>query len=669
MKKSGFFFIVGIAWIVGAISLPCSAGESDVINLDAVVVTATKYETPLKDIPASVSVIDADAIKRQNLPNGDVGDVLRSVPGVTVRRAYAPFPAYPNIRGLGSDATVTLVNGIPTNWEITQAIPADNIERIEILRGPASALYGANAMGGVINIILKRGEEKPESTVGIEYGSFNTLGVNGSTRGKRNSFRYALAASYEDSDGTNVVENNLNPSIKMIDDCSYTKKKFSMNAGYDLNENAGLSFVYNFMNDEYNRGRPHVGGDWDRHFAAVTYDQKINDGFSFMGYLGFRYDDLLHLYDKGGTNYDPNKKRYTDFYEIPAELRVTGELGETHTFTAGVSYNEARTDQDYNDWTTSALLQENEYSVRTMAGYVQDVWKPVDALIVTAGVRYDHWKNFDNEFSNYEDDTQADRTDSQWSPKVGARYNFDNALSLWLNYGTGFKPPTPAQLYDDRTSGGNPRQPNPDLEPEKTDSWELGIEKWFGAKVRTSLAGYWNITDDKILSWFNDENVWINKNIGETESYGAELALALYLSENWMVEANYTYTHATITENLSTSDLEGNYLPFSPRNKANIGISYTRPDNFTINVMGRYLSDQFTSDSNARENSSGESLVMDESFVVDINAVKQFNLKSTAVKRVDLSLAVDNLFDESYRSYYMYEDPGTVVTARVDFLF
>ena len=659
------------AWIVGtlALSMPCSAKEGGVINLDEVVVTATKYETPLTDVPASISVIDSDEIKRHNLPNGDIGDILRSVPGITIRRAYSPFPAYPNIRGLGSDATVTLVNGIPTNWEITQAIPADNIERVEILRGPASALYGANAMGGVINIILKKGERKPESMVGVEYGSFNTLGIKGSTRGKLDGFSYALAASYDDSDGTNVVENNLNASIKMIDDCDYSKKKFSMNTGYDFNENSSLSLLYDFMNDEYTRGRPHVGGDWDRHFAAATYNQSIGDRFSFMGYVGFRYDDLIHLYDKGKTNYDPNKKRYTDFYETPAELRLTGELGSDHTLTTGFAYNETRTDQDYHDWLTTELIQENEYKVRTLAGYVQDVWKPLDGLIVTAGLRYDHWKNFDNEFSNYEDDTLEDRTDSQWSPKVGARYNFANRFSMWLNYGTGFKPPTPDQLYDDRTSGGNPRQPNPDLESEKTDSWELGGEKWFGDRVQTSLVGYWNVTEDKILSWFNDDNVWINKNIGETESYGAEFALAFYLSENWILNANYTYTHATITDNPSSPDQEDNYLPFSPKNKANVGITYTRPDNFSINVMARYLDEQFTSDSNASTNSSGESLIMEESFVFDINAVKHFNLKSGPVKRMELSVAVDNLFDEDYRSYYMYEDPGTVISAKVNFVF
>ena len=337
--------------------------------------------------------------------------------------------------------------------------------------------------------------------------------------------------------------------------------------------------------------------------------------------------------------------------------------------TTGFSFNETSTDQEYKDWLTTDLIQKNEYKVRTLAGYVQDVWHPIAPLTIHAGVRYDHWKNFDNYFSSYNDENLEDRTDSQWSPKVGMRYQFTNEMSGWLNYGTGFTPPTSAQLYDDRTSGGNPREPNPDLEPEKTQAWEIGLEKWMGRMVQASLVGFYNITDDKILSWFNDSNVWVNKNIGKTQSYGTEFSLALYLSQNWTINANYTYTHATIEENPTDTDKEGNYLTFTPKNKANIGITYAQPGNFFINVMGRYLGEQFCSDTNARVNPSGESLIMEESIVWDVKVVKQLKPTLKGIKGIDLSLGVDNLFGEDYRSYYMYEDPGTVLTAQVDFTF
>ena len=263
-------------------------------QLEEMVVTATNYETPIVDVPGSMTVITSEELEEQHLPNGDIGDALRSVVGVTVRRAYAPFPAYPNIRGAGSDGTLVLVNGIPTNWEISQAIPPENIERVEVLRGPASALYGADAIGGVVNIITKEGGEDFETSAGGGYGTYNTWRVNGASSGSVDKFHYSLAAYKEKSDGTNVVENNVNASIHMIDDCNYDKWAVSLTSAYDLPQEGKVSFLFNFFNDDYTRGRPNVGGDWDRYLATLIYDQPLADRFLLKAYIGYRYDDLLH---------------------------------------------------------------------------------------------------------------------------------------------------------------------------------------------------------------------------------------------------------------------------------------------------------------------------------------------------------------------------------------
>ncbi|SDU63241.1 TonB dependent receptor [Desulfobacula phenolica] len=233
----------------------------------------------------------------------------------------------------------------------------------------------------------------------------------------------------------------------------------------------------------------------------------------------------------------------------------------------------------------------------------------------------------------------------------------------------GFKPPTSSQLYDDRTSGGNPRQPNPDLKSENTHSWELGLEKWFGNSFQSNISGFYTYTDDKILSWFDSNNVWVNKNIGRSKSYGTELTMAWYLSDNWTLDVNYTYNIATIDKNPANPSQEGNYLPFSPRHKANIGINYKKQDNYTIGLFVRYLSDQYTNDNNTRYNSATVDLMMDESFVVDIKATKHFQVSWGCVNMVDVSMNIDNLFDENYRAYYMYEDPGTVCSAEINFKF
>ncbi len=636
------------------------AEDGDVTKLSDVVVTATKYETSVRDIPASVTVITSEEIENQNLPNSDIGDVLRSVAGITLRRAYSPFPAYPNIRGVGSDATVVLVNGIPTNWEITQAIPPENIERIEFVRGPASALYGANATGGVVNIITKEGKEGFKSTVSAGAGSSDTYRFSATANGRINKFGFSLAGNYEESNGRNVVRNNVNSSRHMIDECDYDKKAFSINTDYRLSDNSQLSVFYNFHNNKYTRGRPNHGGDWDRHFTSLIYDRCVGERFSFKGSLGYLYDDLLHRFDDGGTDYNERQRRFTDYRETPFELQLTGDIGLGNTITVGFFYNRQETDQDYRSSTTGAYTKENKYKVRTGAGYIQDVWKPVDSLIITAGIRYDEWKNFDNTFSNYTDPHPGDRTDDDWSPKLGVRYNLTDETSIWANYGMGFKPPTPRQLYDDTTWGGDQRVANPNLKPEETESYELGLEQWFGDTVNAKVTGFYNITDDKILSWFSADDVWINRNIGRTKSYGAELDVTMHLFQHWLVTANYTWNKAKIDKNPSDPDQEDNWLPFSPKHKANLGITYGIEDNFTASVFARYLDDQHTNDDNIKYTPSGEKRYMEESFVVDLKATKRFRMKRGCMTSIDLSASVDNVFDEEYRTFYIYEDPGRV---------
>lgn len=663
---------IWILFLLNIVSTAYAANKAEQLkHLEEITVTATKYETAVKNVPASITIIHTEQLNKQNFPNQDIGDALRSVPGVTIRRAYAPFPSAANIRGAGSGATVYLVNGIPTDYQISQAIPVEIVDRVEIIRGPASALYGANASGGVINIILKEGTESPGGALKTGYGSFDRFRTALSSDGKLDKFHYALAGYYEESDGTNVVENNVNANVHMIDDCDYDKKGATVNARYEFSHQAGLQFFYSYLNDRYTRGRPNVGGDWDYNLAGMIYNQKIGDNLNLRAYAAYRADEYLHLYDGNGTNYAPRMKRYTDSDEIPMELQATLGLGAGHTLTTGFFYNNETTEQKYRDLTgsTPGNTYRNEYKVQTLAGYVQDVWNMTDSWVATAGLRYDRWENYDNYFEKFTTSRPADRTDSSFSPKVGLRYNIDSATSLWGNYGMGFAPPTSEQLYDDRTSGGNPRQPNPDLKSETTHSWEIGMDRWFSSKIQSSITCFYNFTDDKIMSWFDASNVYINKNIGKSESYGAELCFALYPNENWMLKANYTFNIATIDDNPVDTSLEGNYLPFSPRHKVNLDATYSRPDNFTLFAGFRYLGDQYSNDANTVSNAGGDMVMMEHSFVVDLKGTKYFKLKKGPIKQIDLSLGIDNLFDEEYRSFYMYEDPGTTFFTELAFVF
>lgn len=642
--------------------------EAAAVSLPDVVVTATKYETPMEKVAASVTVITAEELKKQNLPNQDLGDALRNITGITMRRAYSPFPSYINIRSATESGTVVLVNGIPTNWEITAAVPLDSIDRVEILRGPASALYGANAVGGAVNIITKKGKKGFSADAAAGFGAFNTRRGSFSLSGGSDRILFSMAGSMEKSDGVNIVKNHVSPGVTMIDDCPYEKDSAYFSTTYRMPSKGSITLLYNFFHDDYMRGRPNVGGDWDRHFTTLSFEHPIGSAFDFKASIGYRFDNLLHIYDNGGTNYALKQRRFMDYSEIPVELQLTAQSGKEHGLTGGFFANRQMTDQNYHN-AAGALAGNVHYNVRTTAGYVQDVWTPMEDLSVTAGLRYDRWNNYDNTFYNFVNKQPGSRTDDSWSPKIGAKYIFSDKTALWASYSRGFLPPTPEQLFDDRTSGGNPRIPNPDLKPETTQSWDMGFERFFGKAFEAKVTGFFTITEDKILSWFDANNIWTNKNIGETRSYGIEADLAYTPAPYWTIKSNYTWNPTIVENNPSNKALEGNDLPFAPRHKVNLNVLYARPSNFSVGATFRYLSDQESNDSNTRYTASNEEQFMHASHAVDLKASKYIKINSHSLKGVELSFNVDNLFNEEYRTFYVYEDPGRVLFGELRFHF
>jgi iron complex outermembrane receptor protein len=633
-----------------------------------VIVTATKSETSMDKVAASVTVITEEDLRNNNLPNQDLGDALRDVSGITLRRAYVPFPSYINIRSATESGTVVLVDGIPTEWEITQAIPIEGIDRVEILHGPASALYGANAVGGVVNIIAKKGKKGFSANASAGYGSFDTKRGSFLVSGGSDRFTASIAGSADKSHGTNIVKNHVSPGVTMIDDDPYEKESAFGSAAYRLPNKGSLSLLYNFSHDEYTRGRPNVGGNWYRHFAAFSWKQPIGSRLDFKASIGYRFDDLLHTYDNGGANYALKQRRFMEYSEIPMDFQLAAKAGSGHELTSGFFANRQETDQDFRN-ASSARIGQIHYNVGTTAGYVQDIWTPVENLSITAGLRFDRWKNYDNAFYNFVNKNPGSRTDRSWSPKVGAKYIFSDKTNLWASYSKGFLPPAPEQLYDDRTSGGNPRVPNPDLKPENTHSWEMGLSRFFGKAFEGKVTGFFAKTDDKILSWFNANNIWMNKNIGETRSYGFESDLKYRLTEYWTFKSNYTWNPTKVQDNPADRTLEGKDLPFAPHHKVNLSVLYSRPSDFTAGAAFRYLSDQESNDSNTRYASSGEEQFMHASSVVDLKASKYFKVNQNFLRGLELVFSVDNLFNEEYRTFYVYEDPGRVFRGELKFHF
>ncbi|ACL02572.1 TonB-dependent receptor [Desulfatibacillum aliphaticivorans] len=669
MKKK-FGLLAGLICL-GLLCAPVYAEEEKAAKeMDQMVVTATKTETPLREVAASVDVLDREELELRSQPNGDFIDLLRNIPGMTVARAYAPFPATVRMRG-GVGQTVILVNGLPVDFKMSQSIPNEIIDRVEIVRGPTSAIYGANATGGVINIITKTGSENLRAEIRGGGGTSGTYRTSVMTEGKEDNVGFAFAGHYGGSAGENVVENNNNPTIHMINKCKYNKSGAAASGKYDFGRASSVTLFYNYWWGDYMRGRVYYGGEWERNYANVKFNQGFNDMFDMQVNLAYHVDDLLHTYDKGGTNYyTPHQRRYTDYEAIPIDVQFNGRFFDgKNTLTLGYFHSDKTEEQDYRDWNTNAELNLIKFSEETWAVYAQDTWKILDNLILSTGIRYDDWKNYDNYFGNYVNRTPDERSEDNWSPKVGLRYNFNTATSVWANYGQGFNTPTATQLYDDRTAGGNKRIPNPDLKPEKTHSYELGADHWFGNIANVKLVGFHTYTEDTILSSFTAANTVTNQNIGKTESTGAELNLDFFITPEWSTGGNYTYNVAEVDENPTDRTLEGKTLLYAPEHQFNWDVTYKKPEDITACLSVRYTGDQHVNDSNEKYNAAGEQLYMNSSWVVDFKATKTILKDKWILDKADFSFYIDNIFNEKYRTMIYYEDPGTTVYSEIALYF
>ncbi len=669
MKKL-FVPLVCMVLMVFGVATAVMADEQ-AAKLDEVVVSATKIDTPLTSIPASVHVLTNQDLGMQNLPHGDFMDALRYQTGISLTRAHGPFPATARIRGIGN--TVYLINGIPVDWKMNQAIPAEMIERVEIFRGPFASMFGSDATGGAINIITKTGAKDTSLTLKGGGGTFSTYRTGLFAEGSGQNSGFALAGWAAGSDGANVVTNKVNPNIHMINNCSYDKHGFSFSGRHAFDWNGTVSLFYNHFKDDYLRGRVYVGGEWQRDFFSAIYEQGLGDTFSFATRVGYHVDDLLHKYDRGGTRYyEASHRRFTDYKAVPVEAQLTGRfLGGRRNVTVGYYRNTIFEESIDRNW--EAPHDERgrlRSSQRFQALYAKSNLEIVSGLILDAGLRYDHWENFDNFFFNYVNTHPPDRSENHISPSIGLRYNLRRGPGIWANYSQGFLPPSPGQLYDDRpTSGGTPRVPNPNLQPETTHSYELGAEHWFHNRLRGRLVGFYTYTDDRILSSIEIDNIIINRNLGKTESKGLEVDVEFFMTNHFSILANYTWMESTIKENPTDISLEGNRVPYAPEHRANLMLRYHKPDDLSAMVAMRYIDDQFTNESNAVQNAAGEDIYMASSVVFDLKVTKTLLKNRGFLDQMDVSLAVDNIFNEKYRTFLVYEDPGTAIFGEISLRF
>ena len=573
---------------------------AEVIKMDPVVVTATRTRTPLSQVASSVTVITAEEIEAKQQPL--VVDLLRSVPGVYVARTGGPGGTTSiYLRGTDNKHTLVMIDGVelgdPSSAGATvnlTNLAAINIERIEVVRGAQSVLYGSDAIGGVINIITKKGNENPTGFASIEEGSFNTwIGKGGfSVASEAGHLSFAVANSR--SDGfSSANENNGN-----TEDDGYKNTSFSLNGGARPSDLLEINLSANYSDAEYDMD----GFAWG--VGPVDADETAFTN-TFTGHV----EGVFHLLQDRwqlqlGSSLTKIDRDYPDSSWAKAfdgkktkfELGNSFTLNEQHTlvFGAETETETAETDTGIDeDATTNAFYLQDKF----IAG-------PFNA---TVGIRHDRHDDFGSE--------------TTW--RVSSGYSMaTTGTRLKGSVGTGFKAPSLYQLFDSYYGNQN-------LKAETSLGYDFGIEQGlFDHSLILQVTWFHNDIDDYIqwdLSGY--------QNAGNITTQGIETSIELYPAEFIDLRLNYTYT--------DSEDKDGNRLLRRPLHTGNFDLNFHFLEDKMVNVNILYIGER--DDSNE---------TLDDYILVNLAASHQItdNLKGF--------VRVDNLFDEEYEEVSGYGTAG-----------
>lgn len=605
-------------WIKSTLSLAVLSvitgmvnAEDDVVNkneakLDTIVVTATGYEQDLSKAPASMTVISREELEKREY--NDITDVLRNSPGVVVSGSGSSQTI--SIRGMSSNYTLFLVdgkrqygrdvnpNGDDAGFEKNILPPMAMIERIEIIRGPASTLYGTDAMGGVINIITKKVTDEWTGTA--ELGT--TMQDAGNAGDIKNGTVFLSGPLLENKLGMQLTMNKQKRHEDSYVGGYRGTERESLNSRltYLLNDKHDLQFEANFVKQESETSVGKTVAQADgvadsasrnyRNVYALTHNGKYTDNLNSSSYIQFENSESP---DRGNTTIGTNGINL-DTWTMNSQWNWM--LGN-HTLSMGAYYkDEQLTDKATNRNPNAPSL--SEISRWSAAAFLEDTWNITDKFALTGGLRYDHDENYSGHIS----------------PRLYGIYNFTEQFNVKAGVSTGYKQPdlraASEGFYSVTGGGGSPLstgrgiiRANSDLDPEKSVSTELGFN-WNNEYITTSLTGYITQFEDRITevracetdtdgSTTNRNNwqAWTcfegptpfyfiseRINVDEAEIRGIEATFEAKLSEETTLTANYTFTDSEF----KSGAFKGQPLNQMPEHIFNISVDYDINDALNV---------------------------------------------------------------------------------------
>ena len=604
------------------------------IELPMIVITPTKYETPLYEIPFSFSVIYEDDILSKGKPQ--VKDILNDLPGLNVVQTGS-FGAPTSIftRGTESSHTLIMIDGVKvcdptsTNGAFNFAnLTLDNVERVEVLRGPHSTLYGSDAIGGVVNVITKKGMGRPKVWTSFESGSYLTFKETIGSDGEFKGLHYSAAFSRLDTDGISKADAKYDNDEKD----GYGNTSFSSRIDYEIYDNLtiGSTFRYTDAETEIDDSGGYGGDDPNRkNIEKITaVSNYINCNMTEWWALDLKWLRMGNeRFDKDyKDDIDTNEYLYSEYKgaNTSYELNNVFKIARFGTLSGGIDYDEQESDSylySQAAWGTT-LSDPPKVKNHNVGYYLQNKLTIGENFYSIIGFRIDDHSEFGTH------DTY----------KASAKYIFDWGTSIKGGWATGFKAPSLYQLYD-------PSNGNADLTPEESETYELGLgQNLFEDSIKLESTCFYTKLDN-LIDWVLVDPLWFTgeyQNINSAKIWGMENLVILKPMDR--IELNYSYTYLN-TQNETTKQS----LDRRPRHKHVLNLEIKPLENIDINIS--YL---YTGDKKDRRWIGGaqHQIILEGYHKIDVSGRYIVN------KNFEIFGRVENLLDKHYQEVDGYGTPG-----------
>jgi outer membrane receptor protein involved in Fe transport len=657
------------AWLAAAASVAwasvCSGDEKPkpeptdppVRASESIVVTATRTEQPAADAPSSLVVFSVPDLDAAAAPTLD--DTLRLMPGFTLFRRTGSRVANPttqgvSLRGLGpsgASRALVLADGLPLNdpfggWIYWGRVPREAVDRVEVLRGGASDLYGSAALGGVIQILTRPTAGRPSLAAEASLGNEDTQEGSVSVGGQRDGWGGRLSAGGLATDGYILVSEDQRGPV----DTPAGVRQATAVLTVDRTLPGGRAFLRgSLFGESRHNGTPLQTNDTDLQQLVAGADWTG----ARLGSLALRlhagtqtYDQTFSAVAADRASEALNRRQHVPAQDTGLSLQWWRPLGERQTLVAGLVGREVRGSSD--EVAVAAGIDTSAVGAggreRTLGAFVEDVARLAPRVALSLSLRFDQWRHY-RALSTTTPlvgsgpvivRTFPDREESSFNPRLALHVKATEGLDVTASGYRAFRGPTLNELYRSFRVGDTVTQANENLQAETLWGGELGA-RWRAGALTVSGTAFWNQTQDPVA------NVTLSvtprlitrqrQNLGRTEARGIELDVERRLGQRWQLAAGYAFTDGFVASFPPGPELVGNTLPQLPRHQGSLRFRY---DGARLGLSGsvRAVGEQFEDDRNE--------LPLAAFAVVDLTASWR------AGASVEAFAAVENLLDERY---------------------